>query len=56
MRKERLVPDRRIRRGSRLKLALDQDLETGRNKKKGDSERWEVCESRKLEVRLGDSE
>lgn len=56
MRKERLVPDRRIRRGSRLKLALDQDLETGRNKKKGDSERREGCESRKCEVRLGDSE
>lgn len=56
MRKKRLVPDRRIRRGSRLKLALDQDLETGRNKKKGDSERREGCESRKCKVRLGDSE
>lgn len=56
LRKERLVPDRRIRRGSRLKLALDQDLETGRNKKKGDSERRAGCESRKCEVRLGDSE
>lgn len=56
MRKERLVPDRRIRRGCRLKLALDQDLETGRNKKKGDAERREGSESRKYKVRLGESE
>ena len=56
MRKERLVPDRRIRRGSRLKLALDQDLETGRNKKKGDAERREGNESRKCKVRVGESE
>lgn len=33
LRKERLVPDRRIRRGFRLELALDQDLKIGRKKK-----------------------
>lgn len=46
MRKERLVPDRRIRRGFRLELALNQDLEIGRNKKKGDSERQEAGTAR----------
>lgn len=32
MRKERLVPDSRIRRGFRLELASNQDLKIGKNK------------------------
>lgn len=46
LRKERLVPDRRIRRGFRLELALNQALKIGRNAKKGHSERRELSECR----------
>lgn len=56
MRKERLVPDRRIRRGFRLELALNQDLKLGRNKKKGHSERRGQRECRKCKVCLRNGE
>lgn len=56
MRKERLVPDRRIRRGFRLELALNQDLKLGRNKKKRHSERREQHECRKCKVCLRNGE
>ena len=56
MRKERLVPDRRIRRGFRLELALNQALKIGRNMKKGHSERRELSESRNCEPCLGNGD
>lgn len=56
LRKERLVPDRRIRRGFKLELALNQALKIGRNAKKGRSERRELSECGKREPCLGNGE
>lgn len=56
VRKERLVPDRRIRRGFGLELALNQALKIGRKKKKGHSGRRDLAECRKGRTCLGNGE
>lgn len=56
LRKKRLVPGRRIRKGFRLELALNQDLRLGTNEKKGHCQRREWGKCRKGKICPGHSE